>query len=99
MSPFPVIAAPGRRPVLKIVCGSLSAGAGHGADGFPARENGIVLDEWVFSCTHSPPEKRKTGEGRFKVPHLFPHLKGIFQPSIKNFFKLFSADATELATA
>lgn len=75
--------------MLEIGCNRFLRCADHGADGFPARENGIVLDEWVFSCTHSPPEKRKTGEGRFKVPHLFPHLEGKFSPLFQKYFLVF----------
>ena len=62
---------------------------------------GKVLDEWVFGCQRSSLLAEKENRQRVFVPlHLFPHLKAIFQPPIpKKFFNLFSAAATDFATA
>ena len=53
----------------------------------------------VKEQTHSP-HKTENRQRVFVPLHLFPHLKAIFQPPIpKNFFNLFSAAATDFATA
>lgn len=65
------------------------------------KESRNVLDEWVFGCQRPSLLAEKENRQRVFVPlHLFPHLKAIFQPPIpKKFFNLFSAAATDFATA
>ena len=62
--------------------------------------NGKVFDEWYSDFkvpSHSPLQKRKTGEGF--LLHPFPNYSAFFQPSDKIFFNLFSAEDMDLATA
>ena len=41
--------------------------------------------------------KQGTGEGLSIALHLFPHLNAKIHPSVKNFFKFFSAVLIDLA--